>query len=182
MALEAQADSAGRAAAPAGRYAWMTAAALILLSAALLIASFLQPDPVRNDFERFADLRLSFLFFAVFAGLSAAYIGVYVQHQQPTQRTMAGVCITCVALLLASFPVGSKDVFGYAFLGRMWSVYHANPYVVSPTQLASDPWQAVLAGTLRRPLSVYGPLFMWQSWLIAAVARDSIKSAPRVCF
>ncbi|HEX7409450.1 MAG TPA: hypothetical protein VF515_17615 [Candidatus Binatia bacterium] len=158
--------------APAPRW-WTVSGSLVAFCAAVLLASFLKSDPARNDFERFDDLRLLFVFFALFAGLCWVYITVYLRRQPVSCGTLAATTAAAALLLLASFPVGSKDVLGYAFLGRMWGLYHANPYVVAPTKFASDPWQQFLAATLRRPVSAYGPLFLWQCRLINAVGGQS---------
>jgi hypothetical protein len=150
---------------------WTIPTAFVLSCAAVLIASFLKSDLSRNDFERFDDLRLLVLFFTLFLALCGVYIAAYVQRPSVSRRTMAGVALVSAALLLASFPVGSKDVFAYAFLGRTWGHYHANPYVVPPATFSGDPWHAFLSG---QPFSVYGPLFLWQTWLVNAVAGHSL--------
>jgi hypothetical protein len=151
--------------------AWAIPAALVLLWAAVLLASFLNSDLTHNDFERFADVRLLVVFFTLFLAVCGVYIAVYVQRPPVSYRMMAGVTLASAALLLASFPVGSKDVFAYAFLGRTWGYYHANPYSVPPATFSHDPWYVFLSG---KPFSVYGPLFLWQTWLVNAVAGDSL--------
>ena len=152
----------------------IVSAALVALCGAMALASFLTSDPLRNDFERFTTLWLLFVFFVLFAALSAAYFALYRQGATISSRHPVVITLGCVGCLLISFPVGSKDIFGYAFLGRMWGTLHVNPYVVSPLQFSSDGWFPSLVGTLRRPLSVYGPLFMWQSWLVNAMAGQSL--------
>jgi hypothetical protein len=173
MALHAQPAATAPAMQPV-TYWRLIGVALVTLCGAVSIASFVTSDPTHNDFERFANLRLLFLFFALFAGLCAAYVAAYRQRETMPYRRPMAIFLVSATLLLVGFPVGSKDVLGYAFLGRMWGLHHANPYVVAPTAFSSDAWAPFLAGTLGRPLSVYGPLFLWQSWLINFIAGDSL--------
>src|SRR5713101_7810165 len=123
---------------------WALGVPLICLCAAVLAASFLKSDLTRNDFERFDDLPLLFLFFALFAGWCGVYVVVYARRPVMSRRALAATTLVCAGLLLASFPVGSKDVFGYAFYGKMWRLYHANPYVATPADFPADAWQPFL--------------------------------------
>jgi len=172
MALHAEPDrveSVRAPSVPARR--WPIGAVLIALCGPLLIASFLKSDWTRNDFERFDNLPLLFLFFALCAGLCGAYVAAYFHRHAVSRRSVIVTGGICAALLLASFPVGSKDVFAYAFLGKMWGHYRVNPYIAAPEQFQADSWYAFLSG---KPFSVYGPLFLWQTWLVEAVTGRSL--------
>src|SRR5262249_152289 len=70
------------------------------------------------------------------------------------------------ALLLASFPVGSKDPFVYAAIGKVWGTYHANPYAVAPAAFPADPWQPYIQVLWARQPTPYGPLFLWEARLV----------------
>lgn len=149
---------------------WPAVVALITLCGTVLVASFVRSDLTRNDFERFDDLRLLFLFFALFAGLCSVYVSTYLQRYAVSPRAVAVTTVTCTLLLLASFPVGSKDVFAYSFFGKIWGLYHANPYSVTIADLPADPWQPFMQARWRNLPAAYGPLFLWQARLIDAAA------------
>ena len=83
---------------------WLVPAALMTLSGAVLFGSFLKSDLTRNDFERFDDPRLLFLFFALFAGFSWTYVTAYVQRRPVSPRAIAATTVVSSLLLLASFP------------------------------------------------------------------------------
>jgi len=169
MALRAQ---------PAPPAPWrVLGGALILLCGAVSIASFVKTDPSHNDFERFADLRLLFLYFGLFAGLCGVYVAAYRQRQAAPQRTLLVTCVACAILLLAGFPVGSRDVFFYAFYGKIWGFYHANPYVATIADFPSDPWQPLVQAQWRDKPALYGPLALWQSWLIHVASGAAASGA-----
>jgi hypothetical protein len=156
------------------------AGALILLCGAVSIASFVKADPAHNDFERFEDLRLLFVYFGLFAGLCGVYVAAYQQPQAIPRRVLLVTSIACVALLLTGFPVGSKDVFFYAFYGKIWSFYHANPYLATIADFPSDPWQPMVQAQWRDKPVLYGPLALWQSRLIHALSAADLWSAVRL--
>jgi alpha-1,6-mannosyltransferase len=66
----------------------------------------------------------------------------------------------------------SRDVYSYAFYGRIVGIYHGNPYVQTPLNYASDPsvrwlWNLVGPRWVDTP-AVYGPLF---STIAGGIAR-----------
>lgn len=144
------------------------------LSGAIVAASYLKQDLTRNDFERFDDLRLSFLFFALFLGLGAVHLGLYLRRPRFSPRLVGAATIVLVLLLFASFPVGSRDVFGYAFFGRMLRFYGADPFLVSPSEFAGDAWLSYTTRLMTHPVSAYGPVFLAQAWLVDALAGQSM--------
>jgi hypothetical protein len=151
--------------------------ALVGVCAGIAVASWLKGDLPRNDFERFDDLRLSFLFFALFAGLATTYLAAYGQRAAVGTRTVAGVALAAALLLWVSFPVGSKDVIGYAFYGRILGHYNQNPYVATPADFPDDAWQPFVQVRWRDQPMVYGPLFVWQSAPVDALAGASLWTA-----
>ena len=148
--------------------------ALAALCAGILIASFYKSDLAHNNFQRLENLPLLFVFFGLFTGLCGVYVGVYVERRPVSDRALVTTTVVCALLSLASFPMGSKDVLAYAFLGRMLGHYHVNPFLIAPAQFGADPWLHVADGALSRPVSSYGPLFMLQVWLVDAVAGRSL--------
>jgi MYXO-CTERM domain-containing protein len=153
---------------------WLVPAALMTLSGAVLFGSFLKSDLTRNDFERFDDPRLLFLFFALFAGFSWAYVTAYLQRPPFSLRAIAATALVSSLLLLASFPVGSKDIFNYSFFGKLWGLYHSSPYVVTLADVPADPWQPYVQTRWRSLPALYGPLFLWQARAIYAVSGERL--------
>ncbi len=87
----------------------------------------------------------------------------------PRTVVILGVAYQVVVLLLPL--LFSRDVYSYAFYGRIAGVYHANPYVHTPVEFASDPlWSFVGPRWVNTP-AVYGPLWTGLSSLLARVVR-----------
>jgi hypothetical protein len=65
----------------------------------------------------------------------------------------------------------SRDVYSYAFYGRIAGIYHANPYVQTPLDHSSDLlWTYVGPKWIDTP-AVYGPAFTSMSALMARILR-----------
>jgi hypothetical protein len=65
----------------------------------------------------------------------------------------------------------SRDVYSYAFYGRIAGIYHANPYVQTPLDHSSDLlWNYVGPRWIDTP-AVYGPAFTSLSALMARILR-----------
>ena len=153
-------------------------ALLLLPSVGVAIASFLNADLTRNDFRRFADPRLTFLFFALFCAASLAYAALCLEPVRLSRRVVVGGAMLAGAALLASFPLGSKDVFLYAFFGKVWNTYGANPYLTPPAAFPADPWHPFVAHVIwaGKP-APYGPLFLWQARWVDALAGGHLFAA-----
>lgn len=83
-----------------------------------------------------------------------------------TLSILYGVAILLLPLLL------SRDVYSYAYYGRIFAQYGANPYVQTPARYpASDLSKLVWPGWRDTP-SVYGPVFVWLSAAITAMFRS----------
>jgi alpha-1,6-mannosyltransferase len=84
-----------------------------------------------------------------------------------TVRTAVILVIAYHAVVLLLPLLFSRDVYSYAFYGRIAGVYHANPYVRTPVDFAQDPlWPLVGPKWVDTP-AVYGPLWTSISALIA---------------
>jgi hypothetical protein len=163
-----EADSS---AAPApGISALLAAAGFTFLWLGVLAASYLKADPTRNDFERFGDLRLSFLYFALIAGLSALYTAIVARPPAVSRKAIAIGALGWSVVLVAAFPIGSKDVFLYASYGRILHIHASNPYVSTPADFPGDVWDSFVQHRWRDQPTVYGPLFLWEAWALDAVA------------
>jgi hypothetical protein len=146
----------------------------LLLAGAVLLGSLIKTDLVRNDFERFDDLRLTFFFFAVLASACAAYTMLCLERPRLSIVAVRTGAFAATVLLLASFPVGSKDVFLYSLFGKLWTTYHVNPYSVAPAFFATDPWQPFAPVIWAKQPAPYGPLFLWQSGAVALAAAGHL--------
>ena len=71
----------------------------------------------------------------------------------------------------------SRDVYSYAFYGRIAAVYHENPYVHTPVEFASDElWSFVGPKWVDTP-AVYGPAF---TTISSGIARGFATPAGQV--
>ena len=65
----------------------------------------------------------------------------------------------------------SRDVYSYAYYGRIVSTYGGNPYVLTPSDFPLNGlWHLTWPGWRETP-SVYGPLFTWMSALMTRVIK-----------
>ena len=74
-------------------------------------------------------------------------------------RVVVGLAIAYHLLVLMLPLLFSRDVYSYTFYGRISSVYHANPYVSTPSDFARDPFYPLIGPAWRSTPDVYGPLF-----------------------
>ncbi len=64
----------------------------------------------------------------------------------------------------------SRDVYSYAYYGRIASTYHANPYVLTPSDFPGDPLSAFVGQKWASTPAVYGPVFtLLSSWITRVV-------------
>lgn len=108
---------------------------------------------------------------------------------------LSAVVVVAVAAVAAA-PHGSRDLFQYAFYGRMVAQHGADPYALAPGALPDDPTFAQLAPGWHGARSVYGPVFTWFSavgvhvfgvsalgarlWFQGAAALALVASANRL--
>src|SRR6266511_3971092 len=83
-------------------------------------------------------------------------------------RTVIGLAVTYHVAVLFLPLLFSRDVYSYAFYGRIAAVYHANPYVATPSNFPSDPLAQYVGPRWVGTPAVYGPLF---TLLSSGVAR-----------
>jgi alpha-1,6-mannosyltransferase len=74
-------------------------------------------------------------------------------------RLVAGIAIAFHLGILFLPLLVSRDVYSYAIYGRIASVYHANPYVVTPIHARADPVFAYIGPKWADTPAVYGPGF-----------------------
>ncbi len=76
-----------------------------------------------------------------------------------------------VALLLLPL-LFSRDVYSYAFYGRIAATYHANPYVATPADYPSDALAAFVGPKWVDTPAVYGALWTQASALVTRATDD----------
>jgi alpha-1,6-mannosyltransferase len=86
-------------------------------------------------------------------------------------RMVVLLVIAAHVLLLFVPLLFSRDVYSYAFYGRIAGIYHANPYVQTPLDHSNDLlWNYVGPKWIDTP-AVYGPAFTSLSALMARILR-----------
>ncbi len=89
-------------------------------------------------------------------------------------RTVVILTVASNLLVLTLPLLFSRDVYSYAFYGRIAGVYHANPYVLTPVAFAHDAlWPLVGPKWVDTP-AVYGPLWTTISGGLARLLRDPL--------
>jgi len=101
---------------------------------------------------------------------AAAFLAVLREAWQGTvsPRTVIGLAVAYHVAVLFLPLLFSRDVYSYAFYGRIAAVYHANPYVATPSDFPSDPLAQYVGPRWVGTPAVYGPLF---TLLSSGVAR-----------
>jgi hypothetical protein len=88
---------------------------------------------------------------------------------------VAGGVVLVTAVLIA--PHDSQDLWSYAMYGRILSVHHASPWIVTPAHYHADPYLARVARGWRHTTSIYGPAF---EALAATITRAAGNTATFV--
>jgi alpha-1,6-mannosyltransferase len=84
-------------------------------------------------------------------------------------RTVITLAVAYQVVILLLPLLLSRDVFSYAYYGRIVSRYGGNPYVQTPANFPQDPLSRFIWPEWRNTPSVYGPLFVWLAAAITAV-------------
>ncbi|HEX6845031.1 MAG TPA: glycosyltransferase 87 family protein [Actinomycetota bacterium] len=87
-------------------------------------------------------------------------------------RTVAILAVVYHVVVLMLPLLFSRDVYSYAYYGRIVSTYGGNPYVRTPDDFPLNSlWPLTWPGWRGTP-SVYGPLFTWLSAALTSVAKS----------
>jgi hypothetical protein len=87
-------------------------------------------------------------------------------------RTVVLLAVGFHAIVLMLPLLFSRDVYSYAYYGRIVSTYGGNPYVLTPSDFPLNGlWHLTWPGWRETP-SVYGPLFTWMSALMTRIVKD----------
>lgn len=89
-----------------------------------------------------------------------------------TMRTVVILSFAYLAVVLMLPLLFSRDVYSYAFYGRMVWTYGANPYVDTPGNFPVNSMYKLTWPGWRVTPSVYGPLFTWISIYMTRILRS----------
>jgi alpha-1,6-mannosyltransferase len=92
---------------------------------------------------------------------AAAFLAVLRESWRGTisPGTVIGLAVAYHVVVLFLPLLFSRDVYSYAYYGRIAAVYHANPYVTTPSDFPSDPLAQYVGPRWVDTPAVYGPLF-----------------------
>lgn len=97
---------------------------------------------------------------------------------------IGAVVASAAAVLIAAVvlgPTDSHDLWSYAMYGRILSVHHASPWVLTPARFPADPFLLHVARGWRHTTSIYGPAFELVAAAITKLGGDS-ATAVRMLF
>lgn len=83
----------------------------------------------------------------------------------------SGAVVLVAAILVA--PHDSHDLWSYAMYGRILSIHHASPWVVTPSHFRGDPYLTSVARGWRHTTSIYGPAFEMLAATITRLGGDA---------
>src|SRR6478672_6837806 len=93
-------------------------------------------------------------------------------HQRVSVRMVVLLAIAFHVVVLTLPLLFSRDVYSYAYYGRIWNSYGANPYVTTPSAFPNNALFNLTWPGWRATPSVYGPLFTWVSVITTGVLRS----------
>src|SRR4051794_5440939 len=93
-------------------------------------------------------------------------------HRRVSVRMVVLLAVVFHVVVLTLPLLFSRDVYSYAYYGRIWNSYGGNPYVLTPSDFPNNAlWNLTWPGWRATP-SVYGPLFTWVSVITTGVLRS----------
>jgi hypothetical protein len=98
---------------------------------------------------------------AVVATMLVAFVLLLIEARANRVRLSTILVAAGVSLLIsvAAPLLLSRDVFSYAVYGRIFALYHDNPYVAVPASFRRDPFVGVTSQQWLHTRSLYGPVF-----------------------
>jgi alpha-1,6-mannosyltransferase len=124
--------------------------------------------------QRLGDVGLMLIGLLAVVGAAVGFLLILREawHRRITMRWVWVLTIGFHLLVLTLPLLFSRDVYSYAYYGRIWSTYGGNPYVLTPKDFPYNAlWTLTWPGWRGTP-SVYGPLFTWVSVLTTGVVRS----------
>ena len=96
------------------------------------------------------------------------------ERGEVSTRTVVTLALVYHGVVLLLPLLLSRDVFSYAFYGRILSQYGHNPYVSTPADFPANDLSRFVWNGWRDTPSVYGPVFVWLAAAITAVFRGLV--------
>jgi glycosyl transferase family 87 len=93
-------------------------------------------------------------------------------HRRVSVRMIVLLAIAFHVIVLTLPLLFSRDVYSYAYYGRIWNSYGGNPYVLTPSDFPRNALAELIWPGWRATPSVYGPLFTWVSVITTGVFRS----------
>ena len=93
-------------------------------------------------------------------------------HGQLSMRVVVIIAVVFHVVVLTLPLLFSRDVYSYAYYGRIVSTYNANPYVTTPKDFPLNSLFHYTWPGWRGTPSVYGPLFTWLSAALTTVTKS----------
>jgi alpha-1,6-mannosyltransferase len=93
-------------------------------------------------------------------------------HGRLPMRSVAIVAVVFHVVVLTLPLLFSRDVYSYAYYGRIISTYNANPYITTPKDFPLNSLFHYTWPGWRGTPSVYGPLFTWLSAALTTVTKS----------
>jgi Glycosyltransferase family 87 len=87
-------------------------------------------------------------------------------------RTVVAIALLGHLLVVFLPMLFSRDVYSYAYYGRIASVYHANPYVATPADYPHDLLAAFVGPKWVKTPAVYGPVWVLVSVGVVRIAAS----------
>jgi hypothetical protein len=87
-------------------------------------------------------------------------------------RLVIGLAVAYHVVVLFLPLLFSRDVYSYAYYGRIAAVYHANPYVATPSDFPHDLLAPYVGPKWVATPAVYGPLWVQVSALVVRAAHS----------
>lgn len=116
------------------------------------------------------------LFIFLVAVLTVMWLAAIYVVRRDNRRSLTIIIAGAFGAFALLFVFGpafqSTDVFSYAWMGRVMSVYHRNPYVLLPVQRPHDIFYPMIGWKYNT--SVYGPVFHYVSYFLARIGGNSI--------
>ena len=108
----------------------------------------------------------------VFAAVAFVFVVFECWRGAIAPRTVIVLAIAYhVALLLLPL-LFSRDVYSYAYYGKIAASYHANPYIATPLDYPADPLAAFVGPKWVDTPAVYGPLWTQASALVVRAVES----------
>lgn len=127
---------------------------------------------------RMSSVSRMWLFVFLMLALTAMWLAAIYLVRRDERRSTAVLIAAGFGLLALLFVFApafqSKDVFNYAFYGRVMTVYHLNPFLLIPHARPHDILYPLVGWKYNA--SVYGPVFNYLSWIVSRIARDNIAA------